>query len=50
MITVGGAISGYWATGSTRAAMMPAMTMMMEMTEAKIGRWMKNRDMARSAS
>jgi hypothetical protein len=49
MMTVGGAISGYWAIGSTRAAMIPAMTMMMEITEAKIGRWMKNRDMANSA-
>src|SRR5271154_750508 len=42
MMTVGGAISGYWATGSTCAAMRPASVMMMEMTPAKIGRLMKN--------
>src|SRR5271167_3631259 len=42
MITVGGAISGYWATGSTRPAISPASVMMIEMTPAKIGRLMKN--------
>src|SRR5208283_2995643 len=42
MMTVGGAISGYWATGSTCAAISPARVMMMEMTAAKIGRLMKN--------
>src|SRR5271170_2306747 len=42
MMTVGGAISGYWATGSTCAAMRPASVMMIEMTPAKIGRLMKN--------
>src|SRR5271166_1028696 len=42
MMTVGGAISGYWATGSTSAAISPASVMMMEMTPAKIGRLMKN--------
>src|SRR5271170_3907600 len=52
MMTVGGAISGYWATGSTSAAMSPASVMMMEMTPAKIGRLMKNseNDMAAARS
>jgi hypothetical protein len=45
MITVGGVISGYWATGSVSEAMRPAITMMIEMTDAKIGRLMKKRDM-----
>jgi hypothetical protein len=44
--TVGGAICGYCAMGSTCAATSPAMTMMIEMTDAKIGRLMKNFDMA----
>ena len=42
MITVGGAISGYCATGKPRTAIRPAMTIVMEMTAAKIGRLMKN--------
>ena len=42
MMIVGGAISGYWATGSTRAAIRPARVMMIEMTPAKIGRLIKN--------
>ena len=45
MMTVGGVISGYWATGKPSDAMIPAMTMTMEMTDAKIGRLMKKRDM-----
>ena len=38
-------ISGYWATGSVSEAMRPAITMTIEMTDAKIGRLMKKRDM-----
>src|SRR5207253_5040321 len=34
--TVGGAISGYWATGKVKSAMPPARTMTMDNTEAKI--------------
>src|SRR3954453_12961882 len=45
MVTVGGEISGYCATGSTCDAISPASVMMMETTAAKIGRAMKNRDM-----
>src|SRR5687768_7634760 len=44
MSTVGGAISGYCATGSSCAASSPASTMTMAMTPAKTGRWMKKRD------
>src|SRR5262249_48288527 len=40
--TVGGAISGYCATGSVTKATVPASTMTMDSTEAKIGRSMKN--------
>ena len=47
MITVGGVMSGYCATGNTRYAMIPASTMMMEITIATIGRLMKNLDMLR---
>ncbi len=43
--TVGGAISGYCATASSFAATRPASTMMMAMTAAKTGRWMKKFDM-----
>src|SRR5712691_4276989 len=46
IVTVGGAISGYCATGNTCQATSPASVMMIAMTEAKIGRSMKNRDMA----
>ena len=42
MTTVGGAISGYCAIGSTCDAIKPAIVMMIEMTPAKIGRLMKN--------
>src|SRR6478672_4866220 len=50
MTTVGGAISGYWAMGSTCDAIRPAIVMMIEMTPAKIGRPMKNseNDMTRT--
>ena len=41
MLTVGGAMSGYSATGRPRWAMKPTITMMTESTEAKIGRSMK---------
>src|SRR3954469_8350132 len=40
--TTGGAISGYWAIGSTRIAARPASAMKIEMTTAKMGRSMKN--------
>jgi hypothetical protein len=43
--TVGGAIWGYCAIGNTCAATRPAMTMMIDSTDAKIGRLMKNFDM-----
>src|SRR6266853_1873907 len=46
IVTVGGAISGYCATGNTWKATSPASVMMIAMTDAKIGRSMKNRDMA----
>ena len=42
MVTVGGRFPDIGDTGSTREATMPAITMMIEMTEAKIGRLMKN--------
>jgi len=42
--TVGGAISGYCATGSVHMAIPPATVMMIDNTEAKIGRWMKKRE------
>src|SRR5437588_11748838 len=41
--TVGGAISGYWATGNVNSAMLPPRVMTMDSTEAKIGRSMKKR-------
>src|SRR5688500_1748002 len=51
MRTVGGAISGYCATASRLAARKPASTMMMAMTPANAGRWMKKRDISgRSAT
>jgi len=40
--TVGGVISGYWATGSTNSDTMPAIVITIESTAAKIGRSMKN--------
>ena len=36
---------GYWAIGRLRIASTPASMMMMAMTQAKIGRSMKKRDM-----
>src|SRR5215467_3556523 len=42
MVTVGGAISGYCAIGSTCEATSPASVKMIEITDAKIGRSMKN--------
>src|SRR5262245_11403767 len=41
--TVGGVMSGYWATGSRKAATPPTSTMTSEMTQAKIGRSTKKR-------
>ena len=40
-----GATSGYWATGSAMIAPMPISMMMIAITQAKIGRSMKIRDM-----
>src|ERR1019366_3320824 len=45
MVTVGGAISGYWAIGSTCEATRPATVIMIDMTPAKIGREMKKLNM-----
>src|SRR5579872_2860307 len=42
--TVGGVISGYCAMGSVHSEMPPASVMMIDSTEAKIGRSMKNRE------
>src|SRR5579859_4317640 len=39
--TVGGAISGYCASGNVNSAMVPPNTMTIDSTEAKIGRLMK---------
>src|SRR5256885_14150217 len=41
MTTVGGAISGYCATGNVGYAMTPKITMSVDSTAAKIGRSMK---------
>lgn len=43
IVTVGGAICGYCAIGSLNAAANPDSTMMMDKTEAKIGRVIKKR-------
>src|SRR6267378_809426 len=48
MVTVGAAIAGYCATGSDRMASTPASIRTMAMTNAKIGRSMKNLAMARA--
>ncbi len=45
--TVGGAISGYWATGRNQTAMPPASVITIDSTEAKIGRKMKKRENTR---
>ena len=42
--TVGGVISGYWATGSVKTATAPASVMTIDSTAAKIGRSMKKRE------
>jgi hypothetical protein len=39
--TIGGAISGYWATGSVPKATAPAMTITRDTTVARIGRSIK---------
>ena len=46
IVTVGGEISGYCAIGSTFAAINPASTKRIDITAEKIGRSMKNFDMA----
>src|SRR3984893_4253203 len=43
-VTTGGAISGYCATGSLIIAPTPAITITVDKTTAKIGRWMQNRE------
>src|ERR1700733_12669089 len=45
METAGGAMLGYWATGSRRIEMAPASMTMTASTQAKIGRSMKNLDL-----
>ena len=47
--TVGGTISGYSLIGSSGIATRPATTMMIEITDAKIGRSMKKEEMFMSA-
>ena len=42
--TVGGVISGYCAIGNVNSAIEPPSVMMIEQTEAKIGRSMKKRE------
>src|SRR5262245_43843678 len=44
-LIVGGAISGYWATGSRPYETAPKITKTRDTTAAKIGRSMKKRDM-----
>src|SRR4051812_46314374 len=44
-LTVGGAMSGYWAMGRVVTATPRARTMTIEITAAKIGRSMKNLEM-----
>src|SRR3954452_3313279 len=41
MFTVGGVMSGYWATGRVSMAMMPTSTITMEITMAVTGRLIK---------
>src|SRR5579864_7802463 len=43
-LTMGGAILGYWAIGSRKNDTPPRITMMIEITAAKIGRSMKKCD------
>src|SRR3954452_23192454 len=43
MVTAGGLISGYWATGRLTSASPPASAMTTDTTAAKIGRSMKKR-------
>ena len=45
MVICGGAIGGYWETGSVLIASRPASMTMMAITQAKIGRLMKKRGM-----
>ena len=47
MAICGGAIGGYWETGSVLIASRPASMIMMAITQAKIGRFMKNLGMKR---
>src|SRR5215472_129477 len=44
-LIIGGAISGYWATGRRENDTVPTITNTIEMTAAKIGRSMKKCDM-----
>ena len=43
-VTDGGVIDGYWATGSVLTVIRPAMSIMIAMTVAKMGRLIKNLD------
>jgi hypothetical protein len=45
MLTLGGAMSGYCSTGRVKMPPMPASMMMIAITQAKMGRSMKIRDM-----
>jgi hypothetical protein len=47
--TLGGAICGYMASGRLPSATTPASVMTIEMTEAKTGRSMKNREITDAA-
>ena len=47
MVICGGAIGGYWETGRVLIASRPASMTMMAITQAKIGRLMKNLGMER---
>ena len=47
---VGGATEGYCDTGSCVIDTMPAITTKMAITQAKIGRWMKNLGMVGASS
>ena len=47
MVICGGAIGGYWETGRVLIDKRPASMIMMAITQAKIGRLMKKRGMAK---
>jgi hypothetical protein len=45
MVICGGAMGGYWETGRVLIARRPASMTMMAITQAKMGLFMKKRDM-----